>query len=127
MIRPFGWKIVRAETQSLNPWAHSWLKLTLGLPAKEQSKLSPIFFLTFIFFLSFQQNQLSSLTHSTTGIITRADAMEVVTSHLFSSSKALHCFQLTTELHLKKYIGARTPYKHEAQVNSVENSTNKEN
>ncbi|KAK4826600.1 hypothetical protein QYF61_010362 [Mycteria americana] len=61
-------------------------------------------------------NQLASLTHSMTDFITRADAMEVVTSHLFSSSKVLHCLQLTTKLHLKKYIGARIPYKCEAQA-----------
>lgn len=115
MTKPFSWKIVKAETQSLKLWAHSWFKLILGLLAKEQSKLSLIFFLTTVFFLSFQQNQLSSLTHFTTGIITRADAMEVVTSHLFSSSKAFSSLQ-----HLKKDVGARTPYKHEAQVNSVE-------
>lgn len=48
--------------------------------------------------------------------------------HTFSAAvKALYCFQLTTELHLKKDIGARIPYKQEAQVNSVEDSANKEN
>ena len=78
----------------------------------------------FFSFLSFHLNQLANLTHFMTGVVTRVDAMEVVTSHLFSSSKVLHCLQLTTKVHLKNYTGARTLYKCEAQVSSVENSTN---